>query len=201
MPDSRWATSSQAYGAFYTLPPRDKVKDRQHALLVALDTPGESVPAAAAAAAGTAANAPAQLLRARVVTQPGDGSCLFHSLSHGSSAEPLRLRHAIADFIESQPDAAVGGEPLREWIRWDSDLSPDAYAARMRGAGNWGGAIELAVFARLFGVAAYVYEAVPAAPGSFRRIASFRPPHETEQVAHLLYRSGVHYDALQPVDR
>ena len=53
------------------------------------------------------------------------------------------------------------------------------------------------VFARLFGVAVYVYEPLAAA-GSFQRIASFQPPHETEQQAHLLYRGGVHYDALHP---
>ena len=33
---SRWQTSSQAYGAFYKLPPREKVKDPHHSLLVAL---------------------------------------------------------------------------------------------------------------------------------------------------------------------
>ena len=33
---SRWRTSSQAYGAFYKLPPRESVKDPQHSLLVAL---------------------------------------------------------------------------------------------------------------------------------------------------------------------
>ena len=53
------------------------------------------------------------------------------------------------------------------------------------------------VFARLFGVAVHVYEPLAAA-GSFQRIASFQPPHETEQQAHLLYRGGVHYDALHP---
>ena len=219
---SRWRTSSQAYGAFYKLPPRESVKDPQHSLLAAL-APAVEPPSAAADSQGF-------VLQARVVPQPGDGACLFHSLADGHQAEPLRLRHAIADFIESQPDATICGEPLRAWVKWESRLPPALYAARMRGADCWGGAIEIAVrrasrsrtpcmhaahpmphgvcscctrarsaqvFARLFGVAVYVYEPLAAA-GSFQRIASFQPPHETEQQAHLLYRGGVHYDALHP---
>ena len=50
---SRWQTSSQAYGAFYKLPPREKVKGPQHSLLVALapavEPPSrETAPAASA---------------------------------------------------------------------------------------------------------------------------------------------------------
>ena len=131
---SRWRTSSQVYGAFYKLPPRESVKDPQHSLLVALAPP----PSAAADSQGL-------VLQARVVPQPGDGACLFHSLADGHQAEPLRLRHAIADFIESQPDATICGEPLRAWVKWESRLPPALYAARMRAADCWGGAIEIAV--------------------------------------------------------
>ena len=131
---SRWRTSSQVYGAFYKLPPRESVKDPQHSLLVAL----APTPSAAADSQGL-------VLQARVVPQPGDGACLFHSLADGHQAEPLRLRHAIADFIESQPDATICGEPLRAWVKWESRLPPALYAARMRGADCWGGAIEIAV--------------------------------------------------------
>ena len=134
---SRWRTSSQVYGAFYKLPPRESVKDPQHSLLAAL-APAVEPPSAAADSQGF-------VLQARVVPQPGDGACLFHSLADGHQAEPLRLRHAIADFIESQPDATICGEPLRAWVKWESRLPPALYAARMRAADCWGGAIEIAV--------------------------------------------------------
>ena len=130
---SRLRTSSQVYGAFYKLPPRESVKDPQHSLLVALAPPS------------AAADSQGLVLQARVVPQPGDGACLFHSLADGHQAEPLRLRHAIADFIESQPDATICGEPLRAWVKWESRLPPALYAARMRAADCWGGAIEIAV--------------------------------------------------------
>ena len=157
---SRWQTSSQAYGAFYKLPPREKVKDPQHSLLVALapaveppsretavSAPYYQSASAADSQAVSASTADGQglVLQARVVPQPGDGACLFHSLADGNQSEPLRLRHTIADFIESQPDALIGGEPLRAWVKWESRLPPSLYAARMRGADCWGGAIEIAV--------------------------------------------------------
>ena len=150
-----WQTSSQAYGAFYKLPPRERVKDPQHTLLVALAPAVSSKTASPGVQPASGRTPPIDkawlglgvglVLRARVVPQPGDGSCLFHSLADSSKSEPLQLRHAIADFIESQPDTPIGGEPLREWVKWDSCLSPDTYAVRMRGAGSWGGAIEIAV--------------------------------------------------------
>tara|TARA_B110001452_G_C15027137_1_gene358967 strand:+ start:4 stop:609 length:606 start_codon:yes stop_codon:yes gene_type:complete len=198
---AQWQTSNSAYGSFYKLPPREKVKDPQHALLVAL-APAEPEPESEAAAAlpepdtSSAVPGAAVLLGARAVVQPGDGSCLFHSLAHGTSSDAGRLRHAVADLVESSPDTPIGGEPLREWIKWDSGLTPARYAGRMRGTGSWGGAIEIAVFARLFGIAVYVYEQVDGDPGRHRRVAAFLPPHETEQSAHLVYRGGVHYDAL-----
>ena len=218
---SQWTTSNSAYGAFYKLPPRSKVADPQHALLTAI-APAATTPATAPATAAAPPVAPAGassplggsavLRNARVVPQPGDGSCLFHSLSHASTleegrtpgarqmAEATRLRLSIADFVESQPSTSIAGEPLSEWVKWESGLTPSAYAARMRSPGNWGGAIEIAVFARLFGVSVFVYEPMPEDPGAFRRVAAFHPPHETDQSAALLYRGGVHYDALERSD-
>ena len=55
------------------------------------------------------------------------------------------------------------------------------------------------VFVRLFGTAVHVYEPLPLDSGSYRRIATFEPPHDTEQYVHLLYRGGAHYDALCPL--
>lgn len=197
---AHWQTSNSTYGSFYKLPPREKVKDPQHALLVALaPAPPEPEAAAALAEPEPNANVPgaAVLLGARAVAQPGDGSCLFHSLAHGLSSDAGRLRHAIADFVETSPETPIGGEPLREWIKWDSSLTPDRYSGRLRSTGSWGGAIEIAIFARLFGIAVYVYEQVDGDSGLHRRVAAFLPPHETEQSAHLVYRGGVHYDALE----
>ena len=89
----------------------------------------------------------------------------------------------------------------------------------MRGAGQWGGAIEIAIFAHTNRVGVCVYEPNPG--GGHRRISTFgdlasakvlhllygghispylptSPPDLSisPQVLHLLYGGRVHYDAL-----
>jgi hypothetical protein len=79
---------------------------------------------------------------ARVVRQPGDGSCLFHSLSYGlgdgtsasqvvlhclCSLPPLphdslmQLRRELASFVLKHPDLEIADDPLKDWIAWDSE--------------------------------------------------------------------------------
>ena len=69
---------------------------------------------------------PPEVLRhARVVRQPGDGSCLFHSLSFGlqDGSTATSLRREIADFIEEHAELQIADSPLKDWVSWDSDLS------------------------------------------------------------------------------
>ena len=56
-------------------------------------------------------------------------------------------------FVEESPDAEIAGTPLRDWVLWECGLAPSQYARRMRGAGQWGGAIELAIFSHAHKVA------------------------------------------------
>ena len=143
----------------------------------------------------------------RVVRQPGDGSCLFHSLVYGLGVHTpsggMRLRHELADWIGSHGDETISDTPLREWVRWDSGCSLAEYAQRMRSGGSWGGAIEMAACARAKGVNIHVYERQLGGLAGFKRIASFTPadgPQRpgTVREVHVLYAGGVHYDALLP---
>eukprot|EP00966_Prymnesium_polylepis_P015750 363788-Prymnesium_polylepis.3 len=72
-------------------------------------------------------------------------------------------------------------------------MTPPAYANRMRTAGQWGGAIEIALCAQLKGASINVYE--PAANGQFRRISTFGESVAPKTVS-LLYGGRVHYDSL-----
>jgi hypothetical protein len=131
---------------------------------------------------------------ARVVPQPGDGSCLFHSLASqigGKDVDADALRDQSAAFVAGSPDERVAGTPVRDWIRWESGMEPAAYAQRMRRAGQWGGAIELAVIAHLRGVVVEVYERDGGT--SFRLISAFG---RGEKAVRLLYSGRVHYDAI-----
>ena len=51
------------------------------------------------------------LKNAKVVTQPGDGNCLFHSLCYGlgDNSTASGLRRAIAKFVEQNPGAMARG--------------------------------------------------------------------------------------------
>jgi hypothetical protein len=141
------------------------------------------------------ADAPPVIVRGRVVPQPGDGSCLFHSLAYALDAEHSALRALVTRFLESNPDTMVAGSPVRKWVHWDCGLEPRAYAARMRTPGAWGGALEMAIIAQLKGLVVHVYERE--SRSEYRRIATFGAADDADaREAHVLYGGRVHYDAL-----
>jgi len=132
--------------------------------------------------------------RGRVVPQPPDGSCLFHSLSYGlKGTGATALRREIAAFIRANPDLPICDTPLRDWIKWESLLSVNAYASKM-GRSGWGGGLELAAAAELKNVTIEVYE--PHGSDRFKRISVFSSKRASSATVRVLYRGGVHYDAL-----
>lgn len=141
------------------------------------------------------------LKSARVMRQPGDGSCLFHSLNHGlnSGASAPSLRREIAGFLMKNPTLQIAGDTLEEWVRWDSNSSVNDYARRIAVSG-WGGGIEMACCSIIKNVNVHVYETsrCSGVHGEFKRISCFDTPN-AEKTVHVLYQGGVHYDALQPL--
>jgi hypothetical protein len=162
-----------------------------------------------------AASVPLLLQRGRVISQPGDGSCLFHSLRYGLAriapadrrvtAVPSTssLRQQLARWVVANANLRIADTPVHKWVRWDSGVEPHAYAARMARSG-WGGGIEMAACSRLMGVNVWVYEKVR---GGYERISCFDAPcgggeapgaAGAASTVHILYQGGVHYDALLP---
>lgn len=139
----------------------------------------------------------ATLMSARVVRQPGDGSCLFHSLSYGlkDGSTASRLRPELCAFIRSNGSLLISDTPLRDWVKWDSGSTVADYASRMS-HGTWGGGIEMACFSKLKGVNVHVYER--SGMGYFKRISAFdcEESPEKKKIVRVLYCGGVHYDAL-----
>lgn len=140
------------------------------------------------------------LTHADVVRQPGDGSCLFHSLNYcmskcrglnvARSAQDLRIE--IATFLRRNPELEIAGDTLEQWVMWDSNSSASAYAGRMEARG-WGGGIEMAICSRLKQVNIHVYER---AGSGFKRISCFNC-ESAKATVHVLYQGRLHYDALQ----
>lgn len=142
------------------------------------------------------------LKHGKCVRQPGDGSCLFHSLSfslnhagHSNNLSASELRRELARFIEQNPDLEIAGDKLEEWIRWDANCSVSTYARNMS-CGGWGGGIEMAACSHLKEVNVHVYESRWF--GGYKRISCFDCPQPTQRTLHVLYQGGVHYDALVP---
>jgi len=136
------------------------------------------------------------LRRARVVPQPGDGSCLFHSLSYGlRGTNASRLRAEIAEYIAKNPNTTVANNPIKDWVLWDTGMDTSSYASRMRTGSQWGGAVELAVCAKMRSVHVHVYER---GNSGFKRISSFEgDAGPGAPVVSLCYGGRVHYDALE----
>ena len=82
-----------------------------------------------------------------VVRTPGDGSCLFHAVQVTAQMDAKELRKVAADSVDDNVDVEFNGASLRQWIDWETSMTPDEYAKRMR-VGNWGGQIELCLLAR-----------------------------------------------------
>jgi len=139
------------------------------------------------------------LRRGRVVPQPGDGSCLFHSLcfglnggrSHGKRAD--QLRRELMGWISKNEDREISGDTLEEWIKWDARTSVTQYTRRMSVSG-WGGGIEMAACSIMNNINVHVYES--RRHGEFERISCFDAPSRTERTIHVLYKGGMHFDAI-----
>jgi len=130
----------------------------------------------------------------RVVPQPGDGSCLFHSLAFGigGRATARELRRDICNFVERNAELSIADTPLKDWIKWDGGGTVTSYARRMA-IGGWGGGIEMAAFSQMRRVNVHVFERCST---GFKRISAFNVTGAAKTI-RVLYRGGVHYDALE----
>lgn len=130
--------------------------------------------------------------KVRVVPQPGDGSCLFHSLSYGlpdrSSASTLRKE--ICAFIAKNPELEIGDTAIKEWVQYDSGGSVSSYAQKMS-HGTWGGGIEMAAVTKMKYVNVHVYEKCRE---GYRRISAFDVG--APKTVSVLYQGRMHYDAI-----
>ena len=111
--------------------------------------------------------------QADVLSQPGDGQCLFHCLTwHLVGETHVTVRQQIALTVRAKPLLMIGGLTLEQLISNETGETLSGYCSRMELAdtGNWGGAVELAAFAEVQSGLVLVFER---AGGDYRCIASF----------------------------
>jgi len=150
---------------------------------------GHKSESTASVAAAPSRPAPAST---RVVKQPGDGNCLFHSLAFGlGKVTAATLRGEICGFMERRPDLSIAGTTLADWIQMVAGCPVAQYAKKMAKSAQWGGAPEIAACAHMRHTNIHVYE---------RRGSGFdlTVPFDVggSSTICVLYVGGVHYDAL-----
>jgi len=130
---------------------------------------------------------------ARVVRQPGDGNCLFHSLAYGiGGTNAYKLRQQVCDFISRNSNLEIGGDPIKDWVQYDSGCSVSRYVSGMSRSGRWGGGIEIAACAHLKRVNVHVWER---SWGYHKRISCFEVKNP-RKIVNVVYGGRMHYDAL-----
>ena len=77
-------------------------------------------------------------------------SCLFDSLAVFTPYDPYQLRQLLCDELHSDP-LLDNGIHVSEYVKHEADVRLDDYVHTMRDRSTWGGALEVAVFARMFG--------------------------------------------------
>lgn len=138
---------------------------------------------------------PVILQNARIVPQPGDGSCLFHSLCFGlqENITAQELRKEVSAYIAKHSGMRISGTSMKDWIKYDSGGSVSHYVNKMRGdSRSWGGGIEMAALTKMKNVNVHVYEN---APQGFKRISAFETPGASKTI-NVVYQGRMHYDAL-----
>jgi len=138
-----------------------------------------------------------QLVVGRIVAQPADGSCLFHSIAYGlnNGTTGAKLRKEIAAFIRQHPTYKIADTSIAEWVKFATGQNVHVYARQLGQTRTWGGALEMALAGKLKLVNIHVYE--HNSQGGFRCITTFRIPEATHTV-HMVYHTlpYKHYDAL-----
>lgn len=151
------------------------------------------------------------LNQARIVPQPGDGSCLYHSILFGIRRcglatdvhNAVQLRRRLANWVCKNGHLDVGGNTIEEWVAMDDSVAEStvqAYAKGMICGTRWGGGIELTACVRVMNVNIHVYERMKGHADRYKRISCFDSPRKngSTKTISILYRGAMHYDALIP---
>ena len=141
----------------------------------------------------------------KLIKQPGDGSCLYHSLSRGEwelgrrGTPHAELRRELAMWVKSNGPLPFNGKTVSAWLESElgRPMSVAAYA-KQQSVDGWGGPLEILAFVLLKKVNVWVW--VPLAQGRYRRTSCFNVPHGQKEVGTINI-SHIYYTAREAVTR
>jgi len=177
----------------------------------------------------SAADTPPLTVRGKLVKQPNDNSCLFHSLAHGLTKAIKggpKLRQKLLAWLRNHSTDEVQGQAWADWIakqtmpdkeaslsqaygsrsrstrRTSAGMTVPQYVEMMKSDTAWGGAIEIALCQHSESVSVWIFKR--AGDGSYERTSVFGSA-TAERVVSIVAKydragSIVHYDALELAD-
>ena len=150
---------------------------------------------------------PPIIAEGEVEKQPGDGSCLYHSLVHrgrelnGHWQTARELRKQLAAFCAANGQVRINGKTLDAWLELEHSVKVrmERYARRQAQCG-WGGSLEILAYVLSHNVAVWVW--VPCGDGTYRRTTCFDLPAGQAPAGRidLCYLGGTHYDWLRLIE-
>ena len=163
--------------------------------------------AASAAPAPESSDEPIVEAQGRLVPQPPDGSCLYHSLAEGARRRGVRdisaagLRRSLASWTYENRDVVVNGQTITTWLEWEAGVAPKRYA-QLQAKRGWGGALEIMGFAHWQRFDVWVWVPCSGKRGRlYRRTACFEAPaNECRGRIDVCRSAGVHYDYVELED-
>ena len=138
----------------------------------------------------------------KLIKQPGDGSCLYHSLICGEcrlgrrSCGVVNLREQLAAWVKRNGSTRFNGKSVEQWMQAElgSSMTVKDYAKR-QSRGGWGGCIEILAFVISNKTTVWVW--IPIGHGRYRRTTCFQVPDGQSEGRIDLVHTGVHYDFVQ----
>jgi len=127
---------------------------------------------------------------------PGDGNCLFHSLGKAFKKSHIEMRNTIIGFIERKPKYKISDARIKDWIKWENNLSWRKYVSYMLNQGTWGGALEIQLCSEIFNTNIVVLERGKN-DGKFNIISKFL--RNKERIVFLVYEGRCHYNYCEVI--
>jgi len=121
------------------------------------------------------------------IPMPGDGNCMFHSISYGLKISHKELREKVVKFIIENPSFKINDTKLKDWIFWSENITYKEYAKKMSKNGIWGGGIELSIISHIYNVSICVLQ-------NGKVISKFL---KSNKLIFLSYVGNCHYNYLQ----
>jgi len=138
----------------------------------------------------------------KVIPQPGDGNCLFHSISFylNDQTTAASLRNEVCIWMNVNRTRNLSdGIPLYEWIRYESPdiaINFDDYIAHMSTPRSYGSTIEIKCISIMKMINIHVYQRFG---NEYKVIEEHNCSISSDeyQTIHLLYNKNIrHYEVL-----